>query len=297
MKVAFLGTGLMGLPMAQRLLDANIELIAYNRTLEKLAPLRDVGVEITKHPHEAISACECVILMLTNAAAIRNILLSEPSRSHLAGRTVIQMGTITPTESKAIRDEVIAAGGDYLEAPVLGSIPEAQAGKLIVMVGGTPEQFQKWSKLLQHFGSEPLLIGSVGSAAAVKLALNQLIASLSTAFALSLSFVQLQGIEVELFMQILRNSALYAPTFDKKLQRMRDRDYSNPNFPTKHLLKDTDLFITEAKSTNLNISSIEGVRNILEVAVNRGLAEADYSALFSAINPEALNNDQMDSVL
>jgi 3-hydroxyisobutyrate dehydrogenase len=297
MKVAFLGTGLMGLPMAQRLLDANIELIAYNRTLEKLAPLRDVGVEITKHPHEAISACECVILMLTNAAAIRNILLSEPSRSHLAGRTVIQMGTITPTESKAIRDEVIAAGGDYLEAPVLGSIPEAQAGKLIVMVGGTPEQFQKWSKLLQHFGSEPLLIGSVGSAAAVKLALNQLIASLSTAFALSLSFVQLQGIEVELFMQILRNSALYAPTFDKKLQRMCDRDYANPNFPTKHLLKDTDLFITEAKSTNLNISSIEGVRNILEVAVNRGLAEADYSALFSAINPEALNKDQMDSVL
>lgn len=291
MKVAFLGTGLMGLPMAQRLLAANIELIAYNRSLEKLAPLQAVGVEIAKHPHEAISACECVILMLTNAAAIRNILLSEPSRANLAGRTVIQMGTITPTESKAIKDQVIAADGDYLEAPVLGSIPEAQSGKLIVMVGGTPEQFAQWSKLLQHFGSEPLLIGSVGSAAAVKLALNQLIASLSTAFALSLSFVQRQGIEVELFMQILRNSALYAPTFDKKLQRMRDRDYSKPNFPTKHLLKDTDLFITEAKSTNLNVSSIEGVRNILEVAVNRGLAEADYSALFSAVNPEALNND------
>lgn len=296
MKVAFLGTGLMGLPMAQRLLDANIELIAYNRSLEKLAPLQAVGVEIAKHPHEAISACECVILMLTNAAAIRSVLFSESSRKQLAGRTVIQMGTITPTESKAIRDQVIAAGGDYLEAPVLGSIPEAQAGKLIVMVGGTPEQFAQWSKLLQHFGSEPLLIGSVGSGAAVKLALNQLIASLSTAFALSLSFVQRQGIEVELFMQILRNSALYAPTFDKKLQRMRDRDYSKPNFPTKHLLKDTDLFITEAKSTNLNVSSIEGVRNILEVAVNRGLAEADYSALFSAVNPEALNNDQMDSV-
>lgn len=295
MKVAFLGTGLMGLPMAQRLLDANIELIAYNRSLEKLAPLQAVGVEIAKHPYEAISACECVILMLTNAAAIHNILLS-PSRANLAGRTVIQMGTITPTESKAIRDQVIAAGGDYLEAPVLGSIPEAQAGKLIVIVGGTPEQFAQWSKLLQHFGSEPLLIGSVGSAAAVKLALNQLIASLSTAFALSLSFVQHQGIEVELFMQILRNSALYAPTFDKKLQRMRDRNYSKPNFPTKHLLKDTDLFITEAKSTNLNVSSIEGVRNILEVAVNTGLAEADYSALFSAVNPEALNNDQIDSV-
>ena len=203
MKVAFLGTGLMGIPMAQRLLDANIEMIAYNRTPEKLEPLKAAGVELAQSPHEAIAACDCVILMLTNAAAIRSVLLSESSRQQLAGRTIIQMGTITPTESKAIADQVIAAGGDYLEAPVLGSIPEAQAGKLIVMVGGTPEQFAQWSMLLQHFGSDPLLIGSVGAAAAVKLALNQLIASVSTAFALSLSFVQCQGIDAHVFRSIL----------------------------------------------------------------------------------------------
>lgn len=67
---------------------------------------------------------------------------------------------------------------------------------------------------------------------------------------------------------------------------MLDRNYSNPNFPTKHLLKDTNLLISEAQSVGLNISSIEGVRQILEVAVSQGLSEADYSALFSAINPE-----------
>ena len=286
MKVGFLGTGLMGLPMAQRLLAANIELVAYNRTLEKLAPLQEAGAAIAPTPDQAIAASECVILMLTNAAAIQNVLLSEVSRQHLAGRTVIQMGTITPTESKAIRDEVVAAGGDYLEAPVLGSIPEAQAGKLIVMVGGSTEQFQRWSDLLGNFGSKPMLMGAVGTAATVKLALNQLIASLSSAFALSLRFVERQGVDVELFMQILRNSTLYAPTFDKKLQRMRDRNYSNPNFPTKHLLKDTNLFISEAKSIGLNISSIEGVRQILETAIAQGLSEADYSSLFSAIAPE-----------
>jgi 3-hydroxyisobutyrate dehydrogenase len=196
------------------------------------------------------------------------------------------MGTIAPTDSRAIRDEVVAAGGDYLEAPVLGSIPEAKAGKLIVMVGGSPEQFQRWSELLQNFGSEPLLIGSVGAAAAVKLALNQLIGSLTAAFALSLGFVQRQGADVDLFMQILRDSALYAPTFDKKLQRMLNRNYSNPNFPTKHLMKDTELFIAEAKSVDLNVSSIEGVRNILEMALNRAFSEDDYSSLFSTINPE-----------
>ena len=287
MKVGFLGTGLMGLPMAQRLLDANIELIVYNRTPSKLEGLQAAGAAIAEHPDQAIRMCECVILMLTNASAIRSVLLSDSSRQQLAGRTVIQMGTITPTESRAIREEVVAAGGDYLEAPVLGSIPEAKAGKLIVMVGGSPEQFQHWLNLLQYFGSEPLLIGSVGTAAAVKLALNQLIASLSAAFALSIGFVQQQGIDIDLFMKILRGSVLYAPTFDKKLQRMLDRNYSDANFPTKHLMKDTDLFITEAKSVGLNVSSIEGVRKILEMALNTA-SEEDYSSIYSVINPEEL---------
>lgn len=286
MKVGFIGTGLMGLPMAQRLLDANIELVAYNRTPAKLEPLRSAGAAIAENPQDAIRACGCVILMLTDASAIRNVLLSDSSPQQLLDRTVIQMGTITPTESRAIRDEVVAAGGDYLEAPVLGSIPQAKAGKLIVMVGGSSEQFQRWSELLQHFGSEPLLIGSVGAAAAVKLALNQLIASLSAAFALSLGFVQRQGIDVDLFMKILRDSALYAPTFDKKLQQMLDRNYSSTNFPTKHLMKDTNLFITEAESAGLNVSSIEGVRKILELALERAFSEQDYSSLFSVINPE-----------
>lgn len=286
MKVGFIGTGLMGLPMAQRLLDANIELVAYNRTPAKLEPLRVAGGAIAEHPHDAIRGCKCVILMLTDASAIQSVLLSDTSRQHLAGRTVIQMGTITPTESRAISDEIVATGGDYLEAPVLGSIPEAKVGKLIVMVGGSTEQFHRWSELLQNFGSEPLLIGSVGSAAAVKLALNQLIASLSAAFALSLGFVQHQGIDIDLFMQILRGSALYAPTFDKKLQRMLDRNYADANFPTKHLMKDTDLFIGEAKSAGLNVSSIEGVRKILEIAINKAFSEDDYSSLFSVINPD-----------
>jgi 3-hydroxyisobutyrate dehydrogenase len=286
MKVAFLGTGLMGQPMAQRLLEAEIPVIAYNRTASKLEALRDAGAEIVDSPEQAIRESDCTILMLTNAQAIEDILFSDSAKQQLAERTVIQMGTISPTESKAIASQVVAAGGEYIEAPVLGSTPEAKAGKLIVMVGASPEQYQKWSGILKHFGSETLHIGEVGAAAAVKLALNQLIPSLTGAFALSLGFVQREGVEVERFMEILRQSALYAPTFDKKLQRMLDRDYSNPNFPTKHMLKDTNLFLNEAKSKGLNVSSLEGIRQLLEIAQNLGLAEADYSALFSAINPD-----------
>lgn len=278
----------MGLPMAQRLLDAKFELVAYNRTREKLALLQASGATTAEEPQAAIAESECIILMLTDANAIRNVLLSDSSKQQLAGRTVIQMGTIAPAESKAIAAEVVGFGGDYLEAPVLGSIPQAEAGELIVMVGSTPEQFQQWSTLLQNFGPEPILIGPVGTAAAVKLALNQLIASLTTAFALSLGFIRRQGVDVNSFMQILRNSALHAPTFDKKLQRMVERNFSNPNFPTKHLLKDTNLFIDEAKSVGLNISSINGVQKILAMALELALADCDYSSLYNAVNPEPL---------
>lgn len=276
----------MGQPLVQRLLSAQISVIVWNRTESKLAPLQAAGATIASSPTDAIAASDCLILMLSDAAAIEQVLLSDSAKLHLQGRTIVQMGTISPTQSQAIRDRVVAAGGDYLEAPVLGSIPEAETGKLIVMVGASPEQYQTWLTLLQNFGPEPRLIGPVGTAAAVKLALNQLIASLTSAFALSLSFVEQQGVEVETFMHILRQSALYAPTFDKKLQRMLDRNYANPNFPTKHLLKDTNLFLNEAKLSGLNAHSLEGVRQIIEIAQQIGLKEADYSSLFSAVYPQ-----------
>ncbi|KAF3885711.1 MULTISPECIES: NAD(P)-dependent oxidoreductase [Nostocales] len=287
MKVAFLGTGLMGLPMAQKLLERGIQVIAYNRTPEKLEPLQTAGAQVVTHSYQAINSADSIILMLSNAAAIYSVLLSDRSWRTVAGRSVIQMGTITPAESREIRDAVVAAGGEYIEAPVLGSIPEAKAGKLIVMVGALQEQYNRHLDLLKSFGPEPVLVGSVGSAAALKLALNQLIASLTTAFALSLGFVQRQGVNVDLFMEIVRESALYAPTFDKKLQRMLEGNYDNPNFPTKHLMKDTELFISEAKSVGLNVASLEGVREIIERAMKMSFSHADYSSLFSAINSES----------
>jgi 3-hydroxyisobutyrate dehydrogenase len=283
MKVAFLGTGLMGLPMVKRLLAANIKVIAYNRTPEKMTPLQAAGAEIVTQPRQAISAADCIILMLSNRAAIYQVLLTDTSSHTLSGRSIIQMGTITPIESQEIRDAVVAAGGEYIEAPVLGSIPEAEIGKLIVMVGAEPEQYQRHRKLLQNFGSEPLLIGPVGVASALTLALNQLIASLATSFALSLAFVQLQEIDVNIFMRILRDSKLYAPAFDQHLVRMLEGNYRQANLPIKQLIKETDLFISEAKSLGLNLSSIEGVRQVLQSAFKMSYPDDDFTSIFPVI--------------
>ncbi len=285
MKIGFLGTGLMGQPMVVRVLEENHSVTVYNRTKSKLQALVEAGAIASDSPAEVIEQADCIILMLSDAAAIEATLLSDPAKDYLANRTVIQMGTIAPTESQSIRDRVVDAGGEYLEAPVLGSIPQVKTGELLVIVGSTKAQFDRYSELLKCYSPEPMYVGEVGTAAAMKLALNQLIAGLTSTFALSLSFVRQQGVDVEQFMDVVRSSALYTPTFDKKLDRMCDRNFENPNFPTKHLLKDTDLFLTQAAELGLNTKSLEGIKEIIEKAIAIGLADKDYSAIYSAIDP------------
>jgi len=286
MKIALIGTGLMGRPMGERVLAAGYHLTVFNRSREKAELLRSSGAEIAATAGEAIDSAECVILMLADAVAIGEVLFNENPKPDLGRRAVIQMGTISPADSVALEKKVLGRGGEYLEAPVLGSIPEASAGKLLIMVGASKPQFDKWSTLLECFGSEPLLIGEVGKAAAVKLALNQLIASLTVGFASSLGLVQSLGIDVGLFMKILRRSALHAPIFDKKLQLMLDRDYGIGNFPSKHLLKDVALFSAAAQTVNLETIGIEAIHRLLEITLEKGYADGDYSALFEAVSPQ-----------
>ncbi|MBM4123724.1 MAG: NAD(P)-dependent oxidoreductase [Nitrospira sp.] len=285
MNVVVMGAGLLGRPMAERLKATGRMVTVYNRTQAKVADLPKAGIAVAETPAEAVRAGACLILMLADARAIREALFAPAARQEIRGRTVIQMGTIGPQESREFQREVQAAGGDYLEAPVLGSITEVKEQRLSVMVGGTEAQFEQWAGLLKAFGPEPRLIGPVGSAAALKLALNQLIAAEIAAFSLSLGLVQREGIAVDTFMDILRQSALFASAFEKKLPRLLARDYANPNFSARHLLKDVDLFLKEAAAAGLNVGSLDGVRPLLNQTVERGLADADYSALFEAVNP------------
>lgn len=286
-QVALLGTGLMGRAMAEKLLAAGYSVTAYNRTRNKAEPLVEFGATVVDHPYKAIGSSECIILMLADDAAIRETLLIPRSKDKLRGKTVIQMGTIGPGQSLLLQAEVFSCGGDYLEAPVLGSVPEIQAGELIVMVGAEPEQYDQWKDLLEVFDPEPGYVGPVGSAAALKLALNNLIGSLTTAFSLSLGIVLNEEIPVEIFMRILRRSAYFAPTFDKKLGRMLERNFRDPNFPARLMLKDVKLVEGEARKLGLETVATEGVRRVMERAIEQGFGEQDYSAVYNAVNPAA----------
>ncbi|MBX3236772.1 MAG: NAD(P)-dependent oxidoreductase [Nitrospiraceae bacterium] len=284
MQLALFGTGVLGSAIAERLHRTGHLVTVYNRTIEKALPLRNRGLRVVSRSADAMGSAEAVLLLLADETAIRSVLLQGETAQRLAGRTIIQMGTIGPDQSLELAFEIQRLGGAYMEAPVLGSVTEAAQGTLLVMVGSTPEQFTQWSPMLQALGQEVQRIGPVGSAAVIKLALNQLIAAETAAFGLSLGLVRRNGLSTDTFMALLRKSALFAPTFDKKLPRLTTREYQRPNFSTRHLLKDVDLMLETSQRAGLSTLGLQGVRSLLERALEMGFSDGDYSALYEAID-------------
>jgi 3-hydroxyisobutyrate dehydrogenase len=295
----------------------------YNRSPEKLDDLKHSGIDICDSAEGLIDNSQVIILMASDASAIDALLplgssdlgssdlgssdlgssdldsvdsgsvgsdsasfeSAEPRPASLAGKTILQMATIAPQQSRDLSAAVQRCGGRYLEAPVLGSIPEAKQGSLIIMAGGRREVFDDVLPVLKVLGSAPRYIGEAGSAAALKLAMNQLIAALTAGFSLSLAYAMKNGVDTDLFMDTVRDSALYAKTYDKKLDKYLSRDFGTANFSTRHLLKDIRLFIEDAQTAGLDTDALEGIERITGKAVDSGMASMDYSSIFEMISP------------
>lgn len=284
MQVSVLGTGLLGSEIAFRLKTQGFAVSAWNRSADKAAPLATVGIGLAQTAAAAIADADVVLLLLADAAAIDATLFAGEPAPTLAGCTLVQMGTIAPEESRDLGERVGGAGGAYLEAPVLGSLPEARDGKLLVMAGGDRAVYERCSPVLEALSQEPRHIGELGQAAALKLAMNQLIAGLTATFSLSLGLVRKAGLDVEQFMGVLRGSALYAPTFDKKLGKYLQHDYASANFPLKHLLKDVRLMEGVMAEAGLDTALLAAVAAAAERGVEGGYGDADYSALYEALH-------------
>lgn len=285
MNIGIMGIGLMGHAFVERFLSQGFKVRIYNRTFDHVEDLVDKGAVPCYTAEELTRLSSIIILMASDANAI-NCLLPLDDKDSLYHKIIIQMATIAPQQSIELGDKITDCGGRYLEAPVLGSIPEATTGTLIVMAGGPKEVFDEALQVLMVLGSEPRHIGETGSAAALKLAMNQLIASLTAGFSLSLGYAMKNGVDTGLFMDIVRQSALYAKTYDKKLQKYLQRDFGSANFSTRHLLKDIRLFIDDAKAAGLNTAALEGIEKITDETVDKGMGLMDYSSIYDVICPE-----------
>jgi 3-hydroxyisobutyrate dehydrogenase len=284
--IGIMGIGLMGHAFVERFLSQDFTVRVFNRSRENIKDLSASGVIVCATADELISLSSTIILMVSDATAI-NSLLQLDKKMDLQGKNIIQMATISPSQSRKIGEAISSCDGNYLEAPVLGSIPEAKTGTLIIMAGGSKDLFEQLLPTLRVLGTAPRYIGETGSAAALKLSMNQLIAALTAGFSLSLGYAKKNGVEVDVFMDTVRESALYAKTYDKKLQKYLDRDFATANFSTQHLLKDIRLFIDDAKAAGLNTDALEGIERITSMAVENGMGLMDYSSIYQQICPES----------
>jgi 3-hydroxyisobutyrate dehydrogenase len=287
--IGIIGIGLMGHAFVERFLVQGFTVSVFNRTADNIKDLTEDGVMICSSADDLASQSDTIILMVSHFDAINNILGLDQQDNQpvdLHGKTILQMATISPSQSKEIGKAVSIRGGCYLEAPVLGSIPEAKSGALIIMAGGSKAVFEDVLPVLQVLGTEPRYIGETGSAAALKLAMNQLIAALTAGFSLSLGYAIKNGVDTGLFMDTVRESSLYAKTYDKKLQKYLQRDFGKANFSTRHLLKDIRLFIEDAKATGLDTDALEGIERITSKTVDDDMELMDYSSIYQTIYPE-----------
>ena len=290
MDIGIIGIGLMGKAFVERYLAQGFTVRIFNRTHDNIKDLLENGVIVCSTAVELINLSSTIILMVSDADAISNLLQLNKQgdkQEDLQGKTILQMATISPRQSKKIGEAISSCGGHYLEAPVLGSIPEAKTGTLIIMAGGSKDLFEDALTTLQVLGTAPRYIGKTGSAAALKLAMNQLIAALTAGFSLSLGYAIKNGVDTDLFMETVRESALYAKTYDKKLQKYLHRDFGTANFSTQHLLKDIRLFIEDAKAAGLNTDALEGIERITSRTVEDGMELMDYSSIYEVICPDS----------
>ena len=290
MDIGIIGIGLMGRAFVERYVAQGFTVRVYNRSPDNISDLDKDSVTVCDSVDELISQSDTIILMASNAEAINDVLRLDQQgdkQIELQGKTIVQMATISPSQSKAVDESVSKREGHYIEAPVLGSIPEAKAGTLIIMGGGSKAVFEDALPALQVLGTAPKYVGETGSAAALKLAMNQLIASLTAGFSLSLGYAIKNGVDTDLFMDTVRESSLYAKTYDKKLDKYLGRDFGKANFSTRHLLKDVRLFIEDAKAAGLNTDALEGIERITSTTVDNGMEVMDYSSIYQTICPES----------
>src|SRR5579872_4432326 len=176
-KIGWIGLGNMGIPMASRLLDAGYELAVFNRSREKEHILTAAGATSASNPAVMLVNCDIVFLMVSNDQATRDIFNGDDGLqgAGTSGKLIINMSTVSPEISREFADLCKKQGNEYLDAPVSGSVKQAQEGQLVIMVGATKPAFEKAVPVLEHLGRLVLRMGDHGTGNTAKLAINLLL--------------------------------------------------------------------------------------------------------------------------
>lgn len=276
MKISFCGLGRMGVPMAARLLDAGHELRVWNRTPGKAGGLVDAGATEAASPAEAGAGAEIVVTMLADPAAVEEVV---PAAGLRAGTTLIEMSTIGPDAVRSLAAH-LPEGVEMLDAPVLGSIPQATQGTLKIFVGGDAEVFERCRPVLEAMGT-PRHFGPLGAGAAMKLVANSTLGALMTGLAEALALADGLGLEEADVLDILSESPIGVTAKGKR--PLIESGVYTPNFTLGLAAKDLRLVMEAAEAAGVELRLAAAARSWLERADEHGLGDLDYSAVIADV--------------
>ena len=281
MEIAVLGAGAMGSRMAQRLLDTGYRVKVFNRTRERVRGLEASGAEYVATPRDAVREAGLVISMLTDDTASRRIWLDEASGA-LAALSPDSIALECSTLSAAWVDELAAAfrahGRAFLDAPVVGSRPQAEAGALIFLVGGEAEAREAAAPIFDTLGTAVHPMGPVGSGARMKLAINAFFGVQVAALGEILALLVQGGMPRSAALDTISGLPVTSPAL-QGIARLLDVEDYRPLFPVDLVAKDFSCVSALADGTGLSLPLISATRRVLQGAQARGLGAENIHAI------------------
>ncbi|MCC6210873.1 MAG: NAD(P)-dependent oxidoreductase [Burkholderiales bacterium] len=279
--VAFIGLGAMGSRMAMNLIAAGHELRVFNRSKDKTKPFADKGAKVCASPAEAAKGAEFVCSIVADDIATREVMLGRNGVVDAAapGTVILDSSTNTPAMAREVAGAAAARGVHYLDAPVSGSLAQAQGKELVFLVGGEQAAFDRAQPLTAAMGRMARRIGGPGAGATLKLINNMLSASLTAAIAEAAQAAEAANLDRDATMEVLNEGAAGSRLMKTKLPKMFQRDFT-PQFQLELMDKDLRYFLALAQEVDRPAPIAALVRSQYQAARRAQLGKLDSCAVF-----------------
>jgi len=285
--IAFVGTGAMGVRMAANLAAAGFKLRVYNRDRAKTKSIAEKGAEVCDSPAAAVRGAEFVVSMVADDAATRAVMLGPDGAvgAAAAGTIIVDSSTNTPAMAREVAKAAAARGVVYLDAPVSGSLAQAQGKELVFMVGGDRAAFDKAQPLFKAMGRMSTHMGGSGAGATVKLINNMLSGTMTAAIAEAAVIAEASGLDLAAALEVLSEGAAASRLLKTRLPKMFKRDFA-PQFQLELMEKDLRYFQLLAQDVDRPTPVAALVRGVFHAARRAGLGKLDSGALYLQIAGE-----------
>jgi 3-hydroxyisobutyrate dehydrogenase len=281
-RVAFLGLGRMGAPMAGRLSAAGHDLVVWSRTKAHAEALAG-RAEVAGSPADAGSRAQVAITMLTDGGALEEVVLGRDGLASglVSGSLLIDMSTTGPAPARKVAEVLEDRGVGFVDAPVVGSVGPAAEGTLAVMVGGSDEAVGRARPLLEVLGDPERTwhVGPVGAGQAAKLMVNLVLGGVTAAVAEGFTLGRLLGLSPDVALDVLEGASVATQTVRSKRDTLVSGDYGDPGFRLALMHKDLRLALDAARAARASLPATERVAELYAGAKGRGLADQDYAAV------------------